>query len=95
MKASMGKEGVAAFDWAERVPLVGGALSAPRMKLIMLRATHIGSLSFLAGLAFMMLKHPAYFGVIMSATRGQLLLSQRSKICRHQINAEKMAITKN
>jgi hypothetical protein len=95
MESSIGKDSLSLFEWAERVPLVGDRLSAPRARLVLLRLTHLGSLSFLGALAFMMLRHPAYFGVIMSATRGQLLLSQRSKICRHQIAAEKMSLTKS
>jgi hypothetical protein len=101
MEASIGKENIAAWTegvvpaWAVRVPLVKDVVSTRRVRLIMLRLTMISSMSFLAGLALMVVKNPAYFGVVMNVAGRQLLLSQRTKICRHQIDAEKIHLSQN
>ncbi|MBI3794789.1 MAG: hypothetical protein HY280_08690 [Nitrospinae bacterium] len=93
MEASVENRDVS--GWGLASPISEKFLSASRKKILMLRLTHIGSLSFLGMMAVMVVKSPAYFGVIMNVAGRQLLLSQRTKICRHQIEAEKNALKQN
>jgi hypothetical protein len=93
MEASLQNKDVA--GWADSSPLLGRLMSDSRVKILMLRLTHVGSLSFLGMLAVLLVKSPGNFGVVMNVAGRQLLLSQRTKICKHQIAAEKKALSQN
>jgi hypothetical protein len=80
--------------WVALFPLAKNILGNRRAKYFMLRLTQIGSLSFLAALAIMIVKNPPYFGVIMNCAGRQLALATRNKICRHQIAGEKLFLAK-
>jgi hypothetical protein len=80
--------------WVASLPVAKDILADRRAKYFMLRLTQIGSLSFLAALAIMIVKNPPYFGVIMNCAGRQLALASRNKICRHQIAGEKLFLAK-